>query len=124
MSLPILSLKRRGAELANAREQVKVLEGPSDHPRFDDFLRSQGLSELKADGIDILQVNVGKLCNMTCQHCHVDAGPDRKEENMDRETVDLCLEAIKKSNVKTVDLTGGAPEMNANFKYFVTEAKS
>ena len=123
MSLPILSLKRRGAELANAREQVKVLEGPSDHPRFDDFLRSQGLSELKADGIDILQVNVGKLCNMTCQHCHVDAGPDRKEENMDRETVDLCLEAIKKSNVKTVDLTGGAPEMNANFKYFVTEAK-
>lgn len=123
MNLPILSLKRRGADLADAREQVKVLEGPSALPRFDDFLRSQGLSEIVADGIEILQVNVGKLCNMTCRHCHVDAGPDRKAENMDRATVDLCLDAIRNSNIKTIDLTGGAPEMNANFKYFVIEAK-
>ncbi len=123
MNLPILSLKRRGADLADAREQVKVLEGPSVHPRFDDFLQTRGIAELKADGIEILQINVGKLCNMTCRHCHVDAGPDRKEENMDRETVDLCLAAIASSNIKTLDLTGGAPEMNANFKYFVTGAK-
>lgn len=123
MNLPILSLNRRGADLADAREQVKVLEGPSPHPRFDDFLNAQGIAELQADGIEILQVNVGKLCNMTCRHCHVDAGPDRKAENMDRETVDLCLAAIRGSKIKTIDLTGGAPEMNANFKYFVTEAK-
>lgn len=123
MNLPILTLNRRGADLADSREQVKVLEGPSPHPRFDDFLSDQGIAELKGDGIEILQVNVGKLCNMTCRHCHVDAGPDRKAENMDRATVDLCLAAIRGSNIKTVDLTGGAPEMNGNFKYFVTEAK-
>ena len=89
MNLPILTLNRRGADLADAKEQVKVLEGPSVHARFDDYLKEQGISEIKADGIEILQVNVGKLCNMTCRHCHVDAGPDRKVENMDRETVDL-----------------------------------
>jgi len=123
LNLPILSLKRRGADLADSREQVKVLEGPSDHPRFDEVLHQHGLADLKADGIEILQVNVGKLCNMTCRHCHVDAGPDRKLENMDRATVDLCLSAIKNSKISTIDLTGGAPEMNANFKYFVLEAK-
>lgn len=123
MSLPVLSLKRRGAELANAKAQVKILEAPSDLPTFEAALATNELPSLVADGIEILQVNVGKLCNMTCAHCHVDAGPDRKEENMDRETVDLCLAAIKNSGIKTVDLTGGAPEMNANFRYFVTEAK-
>jgi len=76
-----------------------------------------------AEKIRILQVNVGKLCNMTCRHCHVDAGPDRKAENMNRETVDACLELIRKGSIKTLDLTGGAPEMNANFRYFVTEAR-
>ncbi len=110
-------------ELANAKAQVEILERPSKLPTFEAQLAASGLPALRADGIDILQVNVGKLCNMTCQHCHVDAGPDRKDENMDRATVDQCLAAIKSSGIKTLDLTGGAPEMNANFRYFVTEAK-
>ena len=123
MNLPVLSLKRRGAELANAQAQVKILEQPGSLPTFDEKLTEQELPFLIADGVEILQVNVGKLCNMTCRHCHVDAGPDRKEENMDLATVDLCLAAIKASGIKTVDLTGGAPEMNKHFRYFVTEAR-
>ncbi len=122
-SLPVLSLKRRGSELANAKRQVELLERPSELARFDDVLSAHQIPPLEADGIEILQVNVGKLCNMTCQHCHVDAGPDRKEENMDLATVDLCLDALRNSSIKTLDLTGGAPEMNPHFRYFVTEAR-
>ena len=121
-SLPVMTLKRRGAELANARNQVRILEEGSVFPHFDSLLKAKGLSELVADGIEILQVNVGKLCNMTCAHCHVDAGPDRREI-MSRETIDQCLTAIRLANIKTLDLTGGAPEMNPEFKYFVTEAR-
>lgn len=122
-NLPVLSLKRRGSELANARRQVELLEKPSELARFDAVMDEHNAGRVQADGVDILQVNVGKLCNMTCAHCHVDAGPDRKEENMDRETVDACLDALRNSNIKTLDLTGGAPEMNKNFRYLVTEAR-
>jgi radical SAM/Cys-rich protein len=79
-----------------------------------------GLMPLKPVGLDIFQINVGKMCNQVCKHCHVDAGPDRKEI-MTKEMMQLCLEAIKKTNVTTVDLTGGAPEMNPDFRWFVEE---
>ncbi len=120
--LPILSLQRRGSELARAKRQVEILEGDSKLPRFGNVLDEHGLGKLTAEGVDILQVNVGKLCNMTCRHCHVDAGPDRREI-MDRQTIDQCLQAIEFSSISTVDLTGGAPEMNPEFKYFVTAAR-
>lgn len=68
-----------------------------------------------------LQVNLGYLCNQTCVHCHVDAGPRRKEI-MQRETVDTILEFLRASDIKTLDLTGGAPEMNPHFRYLVHEA--
>lgn len=68
-----------------------------------------------------LQVNLGYLCNQTCVHCHVDAGP-RRTEIMRRETVDTILEFLRVSDVKTLDLTGGAPEMNPHFRYLVSEA--
>ena len=122
MNLPVLSLKRRGSELAAAAKQVEILAEGSK-PRFGQMLEQQGLPTLCADQVEILQVNVGKLCNMTCQHCHVDAGPDRKFENMNLETVDACLAAIKSANISTLDLTGGAPEMNPHFKHMVTEAR-
>ncbi len=122
-TLPVVSLKRRGADLSDPRKQLEILNQPNGLPRFEASLAAIGIDGLTADGIEILQVNVGKLCNMTCRHCHVDAGPDRKEENMDRETIDACLAAIRDSGIKTVDLTGGAPEMNADFKYFVTAAR-
>ena len=117
-----MSLKRRGADLAIPANQLRVLEQESHLPRFDDALLKQDLDLLVSDGIDILQVNVGKMCNMTCAHCHVDAGPDRREI-MTRETIDHCLAAVEAAKISMVDLTGGAPEMNPDFKYFVTRAR-
>ena len=122
MNLPVLSLKHRGSELAKAANQVQIL-AEGNFSQFKETLKENGLPLLRADNIEILQVNVGKLCNMTCQHCHVDAGPDRKVENMDRDTVDHCLDAIRNSGIRTLDLTGGAPEMNPHFCYFVSEAR-
>ena len=75
---------------------------------------------LTAIGVDVFQINIGKMCNQVCKHCHVDAGPDRKEI-MTRETMKLCLDAIDKTACSTVDLTGGAPEMNPNFRWFVAQ---
>src|SRR5215470_12950447 len=71
---------------------------------------------------EILQVNVGKLCNLTCVHCHVNAGPKRKEI-MTRETVDRILDWLAKTDIPTVDLTGGAPEMIPDFRHFIERVK-
>ena len=73
--------------------------------------------------LETLQVNLGYKCNLSCTHCHVNAGPTRTEQ-MDRKTVDLVLEFIHRHPIKTLDLTGGAPEINVNFKYLVQEARS
>ena len=81
-----------------------------------------GGAELRPAPLEILQINVGRLCNMTCRHCHVDAGPDRVAENMDRETMDLCLAALDRTTAHTVDVTGGAPELNPHFRYLVEQA--
>lgn len=72
---------------------------------------------------EVLQINVGKLCNLTCIHCHVNAGPKRKEI-MTRETVDRILEWLRGTSIGTVDLTGGAPEMIPDFRYLVAEVKA
>ena len=70
--------------------------------------------------IETLQINIGKLCNQVCTHCHVDAGPNKKRENMDERTVDRLIELIKQDDVlKTVDITGGAPELNPHFRHLV-----
>lgn len=79
--------------------------------------------QMKRGTLEILQVNLGYRCNQQCLHCHVNASPKRKE-NMDRETVDAVLALLKKSNIKQLDLTGGAPEMNPNFRRLVTEARA
>jgi MoaA/NifB/PqqE/SkfB family radical SAM enzyme len=84
-------------------------------------LEASGWPILQPSQLDIFQINVGKLCNMTCRHCHVDSGPDRTEENMDRATIDACIRAIEISGAHTVDLTGGAPELNPHFEYLVDE---
>src|SRR2546430_11239888 len=72
---------------------------------------------------EILQVNVGKLCNLTCMHCHVNAGPKRKEI-MTRKTIDRIIDWLAKTDIPTVDLTGGAPEMIPDFRYFIKRVKS
>lgn len=116
------SLQRQQHKLSLAEEQVRVLSDTSASgvPTFESKLDEIGLSPLKPTTIDIFQVNVGKMCNQVCAHCHVDAGPDRKEI-MTKETMQQCLNAIKNTSIETVDLTGGAPEMNPNFRWFVEE---
>jgi radical SAM/Cys-rich protein len=121
------SLKRQNHELSDSFIQLEVLQAPrpdgSQFPRFEKKLREIDLLPLKPTQLEIFQVNLGKMCNQTCKHCHVDAGPDRKEI-MTRETMQQCLDALDASakaglEVKTVDLTGGAPEMNPDFRWFV-----
>ncbi|MBI3534139.1 MAG: arsenosugar biosynthesis radical SAM protein ArsS [Deltaproteobacteria bacterium] len=87
---------------------------------FEDTVKNHNLN-LKRKQIKILQVNMGKLCNQACHHCHVEAGPKRTEI-MDLATIDRILQLLKQSQtIETVDITGGAPELNPNFKYFVSE---
>ena len=87
---------------------------------FDAILSESRIYPLTATGITIFQVNVGRLCNQLCKHCHVNAGPDRKEI-MQKNTMEICLDIIEKTDIPTVDITGGAPEMNPNFRWFVKE---
>ncbi len=115
------SMNAFGEDLAVADNQIKII-GNSAFPEFDEKFELVGEGPLKADKISIMQINLGKMCNQVCKHCHVDAGPDRKEI-MTKETMLYCLKALAESDITTVDLTGGAPEMNPNFKWFVTEIK-
>jgi len=115
------SLKSAQHELSDAGRQLQILGQPIEGlPQFEDRLSQIGVELLSPVETEILQVNVGKMCNQTCEHCHVDAGPDR-QEIMTRETMKYCLEAIENSSVHTVDITGGAPEMNPDFRWFVEE---
>ena len=89
--------------------------------RFAQKLAQHSLS-LRRGRPEILQVNVGKLCNLICVHCHVNAGPKRKEI-MSRETLDRIIDWLAKTNIPIVDLTGGAPEMIPDFRYFIEQVK-
>lgn len=119
------SLHARGNALDDTFFQLKVLNGKevSDarFPAFSEAITQAGFpaGRLKPTGIEIFQVNVGKLCNQTCAHCHVDAGPDRKAENMTKENFDRCLDILTRYDIPTVDITGGAPELNPHFRWFV-----
>jgi radical SAM/Cys-rich protein len=116
------SMKAFGETLANANEQLKIINNESKLPHFDEKYEMVGEGQLHASNIEIMQVNVGKMCNQVCKHCHVDAGPDRKEI-MTKETMQLCIDVLKQSEIPTVDLTGGAPELNPSFKWFVDEIR-
>ncbi len=113
------SLAAQKHKLSMSKMQIQVLN-EANVKHFNDTLKSIDLYPLKPTSIDIFQINLGKMCNQVCNHCHVDAGPDRREI-MTKETLQLCLDAIDKTNCSTVDLTGGAPEMNPNFRWFVEE---
>ena len=90
--------------------------------RFAERLAADGLS-LRHTRTEVLQVNVGKLCNLTCVHCHVNAGPKRKEI-MSRDTIDRIIDWLGNTDIPTVDLTGGAPEMIPDFRYVIEQVKS
>ena len=116
-----VTLHRQRHPLADPARQLAVLQPDPQQRRFEDALADAGLQPLQAVGIEVLQVNLGWLCNMTCVHCHVDAGPDRREV-MSKETAEACLAALRKCDIPTLDLTGGAPEMNPHFRWMVEEA--
>lgn len=118
------SLKAFQHHLSNTGNQLAILED-GVHQRqtsFKEKIRNAGMYPLKPSGLEILQVNIGKMCNQVCKHCHVDAGPDRKEI-MTPETMQLCLDLLAGSDIQTVDLTGGAPELNPDFRWFVQEIR-
>lgn len=118
-----LTLLGRKNPLASPGEQLRILADVKGCQSFESRLSPTGLLPLRATGITVFQINVGKLCNQTCRHCHVDAGPDRTER-MSRETADLCIRALAQTDIPTVDLTGGAPELNPNFRWLVEQAKA
>jgi len=119
------SLSATDNKFASTFYQLQVLsnkqEVQADIPVFAQRIKEEGgyTEGIVPSPVEIFQINIGKLCNQTCAHCHVDAGPDKKRENMDRSTLEKCLEIITKYNIPSVDITGGAPEMNAHFRWFV-----
>lgn len=119
------SLHARKNNLSDPREQLKFLSNgvfkEGEWPKFDDQLAKNNHFPFRPKELEILQINVGYMCNQVCAHCHVDAGPDRKEI-MTKETMQQCLDVIRNTGAHTLDLTGGAPEMNPNFRWFVEEA--
>ena len=121
----IKSLKAREHAFSSTQKQLKQLrsgpfeEGELNH--FEDKLGAMNQFPLKPKKLEIFQVNVGYMCNQVCKHCHVDAGPDRKEI-MTQETMLQCIDILRTHDIHTLDLTGGAPEMNPNFRWFVKEA--
>ena len=119
------SLKARHNTLADTNKQLEILENgifaDGELPYFRDKIAESGQFPLRPRKLEILQINVGYMCNQVCEHCHVDAGPDRKEI-MTRDTMEQCLEVIRTTGAHTLDLTGGAPEMNPDFRWFVEEA--
>ncbi len=99
--------------------KIDELEKMIDIPSFDDMVDDK--SHLRTlPRLSVLQINVGRLCNLECKHCHVSAGPMRKEI-MSKEVLESCLKVFKKHGFDTIDITGGAPEMNPNFEWFLKE---
>ncbi len=124
---PVKSLKAQKNELGESGFQLQVLNDEArigkKLPLFGEKLKLQSLFPLKPTQIETFQINVGKMCNQVCKHCHVDAGPDRKEI-MTQETMQQCVDIVAKHKFKTLDLTGGAPEMNNNFRWFIESIRA
>jgi radical SAM/Cys-rich protein len=120
--IPLPTLQGRAHPLAVPANQLTTLAA-SGAPHFDELLSRHERGPLEAHAIEVLQVNVGKLCNQTCAHCHVDAGPDRREV-MSRETAEQVIELLRRHAIPTLDVTGGAPELNPQFRFLVTEASA
>ena len=113
--LPTLAQRRLPlAEPAVQRARLAELGVPAFEDR---------VGTLRATGIEVLQINVGKRCNQTCRHCHVDAGPDRREV-MPRDILEACLSILDGTAIATVDITGGAPELHPDFRWFVREVRA
>jgi radical SAM/Cys-rich protein len=115
------TLARAEHALASAEHQMRVLHALPLRRSFEEALAGAGHPGLRGAGIDVLQINVGKRCNQTCRHCHVDAGPDRREV-MPPDVVAACLSLLERSAISTLDITGGAPELHPQFRAIVERA--
>jgi radical SAM/Cys-rich protein len=111
------SLRRRHAPLESPARQLQLLDSLPLRAEFRALV--PGLAPAP---LEIFQVNLGKLCNMTCRHCHVDAGPDRTDAMMDDATVEQVIAALRATGAHSVDLTGGAPELHPRFRDLVQAA--
>ena len=117
----LATLQKRGGDLSMPASQVAHLRALPLTRSFESALASAGLHPLMPTGIEVLQINVGRRCNQTCSHCHVDAGPDRTEV-MARDVVEACLAFLERHRIPALDITGGAPELHPHFREIVARA--
>jgi radical SAM/Cys-rich protein len=117
------TLLRREHPLASVANQFAALDALPLARSFEQATAQAGHAPLRSATVDTLQVNVGKKCNQTCRHCHVDAGPERKEVMPDA-VVEACLAVLEKPAIATIDVTGGAPELHPRFREIVTRARA
>jgi radical SAM/Cys-rich protein len=115
------TLQKQGHPLASGVAQRRRLAAVPLARSFESALDGAGLFPLLATGIEVLQVNLGRKCNQTCRHCHVDAGPDRTETMLPA-VVEACLRVLAEAGIPTLDLTGGAPELHPAFRAIVERA--
>lgn len=117
------ALGRGRLSLEERKRRRRALDGLGIKP-FAAFLKERGLPALTRAPLTTLQLNIGLYCNQACNHCHVESSPKRTREQMDRATADRCLDFLRRSQptMRTLDLTGGAPELNAQFRHLVEQA--
>lgn len=104
----------------DAHEQLSVLDNIC-RPKFIDQLVSNGQYPMKAAGVDVFQMNICRKCNLFCKHCHVEAGPHRTEM-MSKSLLGVCLDILRENEISTIDITGGAPEINPHLEWFLDNA--
>ncbi len=117
------SLAGRGEALADPRAQVRLLELRAPKTRFSEALQRSGCDPLVAGPVGVLQLNLGKRCNQTCSHCHVDAGPDRTE-SMGDAVIEQALLVLAAARIPVLDITGGAPELHPRFRELVERGRA
>ena len=121
--MALITLLNTRSPLADAATQRATLAALPIRRSFEEALAGAGRMPLRAAGVSVLQINVGKRCNQACRHCHVDAGPDRTEV-MPPDVVDACLSFLEHSAIPTLDITGGAPELHPAFRDIVVRARA
>jgi radical SAM/Cys-rich protein len=121
--MALLTLLNSRSPLASPASQRAMLEALPLSRSFDDALAAAGQARLVPVAPAVLQMNVGKRCNQACHHCHVDAGPDRTEVMPD-EVVDAVFDVLAGSDIPTLDITGGAPELHPRFRDIVRRARA
>jgi len=106
---------------SECEKQLQYLRAAAGITPFCQKLKEAVLPPMCSKGISVMQVNMGKVCNLSCKHCHVEAGPDRTE-SMSRETAAACLAVLAENDIPALDITGGSPEMNPHLTWLVEEA--